>query len=522
MSLDKKFESSLSWQSINVVMQVILQLIFIAFMTRLLDRKDFGVLSIALVVVGFIEIFSQIGIGPALIQRKDLSKNQINGAFHISLILGVSFFILLFFISPSIAQFYGYEPLSGILRVIGFSFIISALSIVPKSLIIKKMQFKKLFVAAMAAMIIGNFGVGLTLAYLDYKIWAYVFALLAQNTVMSIFYWVQNPIKIERNWSFQETRSMLKYGIGSTLFNLFNYAASKIDVVLVGKYGSHMNNASAELSTTPMSEEMDVINRWTETGVYDRSVYLNSLPITVLGKLSDSVLFSGLSSIQDQIEKLKKTFLSGTYFISMLVIPSSIFLIFFSEELVLSFYSEKYIDVVPIVKVLFISIGLRSLIKLSDAVVRALDAVYQASIIKLIFFLCIGLGTFFMLDYGLTAVAWVIVFSVFIQYVLMTLLSMKLIEVKASQILKKMVPGIVLGIIVAVISIPFSLLNNFLDFSCFIELAIALVANFALLSIVAWKMPWLFGKGQDNILIFVLNKLPNWSFLEKIKSKLKL
>ena len=500
---------SFSWQSVNVVTQIVLQLGFIAIMARLLDPEDFGVLSIALVVVGFIEIFSQIGIGPALIQRKDLRPGQINGAFHISIILGLSFFALLYFTAPWIANLFEHEPLKDILRVIGLSFIISAVSIVPKSLIIKSLEFKKLFIAAVFAMVIGNFGVGVTLAYFDFKIWAYVYALLAQNLIMTIFYWVQHPVSISRKWRFNETRDMLRYGFGSTLFNFFNYAASKIDVIVVGRLGGDLNQNL---------ESSD--NRWANTGVYDRSVYLNSLPITVLGKLSDSVMFSGLSQIQDQKEKLQRTFLTGTYFISVLVIPASIFLILFAEEVVLSFYGKKFAAAVPVVQILFISVALRSLIKLCDAVVRALDAVYQSSLIKFFFFLLVGVGSYFGLENGLEGVAIAIVLAVFIQYILMHLLTMKLIGLSLIHAWGRMVPGVLLGIVVLLTSFPIRYLIDTVDLGPLVGLVVAICSQLFVLLILAWNMPWVFGKGKDNLLTFALQKLPNWSFLNPIKRKL--
>ena len=82
------FASSIRWQSVNVVTQVVLQLIFIVLLARLISKADFGLMSIALVVVGFVEIFAQIGIGPSLIQREKLAPQQIRAAFSFSVFLG--------------------------------------------------------------------------------------------------------------------------------------------------------------------------------------------------------------------------------------------------------------------------------------------------------------------------------------------------------------------------------------------------------------------------------------------------
>ena len=104
MAQRSTFASGFSWQSVNVLAQVILQLGFTAIMARQLTTQDFGIMSIVLVVMGFIEIFSQIGIGPALIQRKSLDAAKVNGAFFISVYLGIGFFALLFGLAPAIEE----------------------------------------------------------------------------------------------------------------------------------------------------------------------------------------------------------------------------------------------------------------------------------------------------------------------------------------------------------------------------------------------------------------------------------
>ena len=57
---EPKFGASLKWQSVNVTVQVVLQLVFIAALARLIPTDAFGIMAIALVVVGFIEIFAQV------------------------------------------------------------------------------------------------------------------------------------------------------------------------------------------------------------------------------------------------------------------------------------------------------------------------------------------------------------------------------------------------------------------------------------------------------------------------------
>ena len=65
--------ASLSWQSFNVLLQVVLQLVYIRILAGILAPEDFGVMALALIVVGVVEIFAQVGIGPSIVQFPQLT-----------------------------------------------------------------------------------------------------------------------------------------------------------------------------------------------------------------------------------------------------------------------------------------------------------------------------------------------------------------------------------------------------------------------------------------------------------------
>ena len=478
-----------------MVTQVVLQLVFIAVIARLIGTEAFGVIGVALAIVGFVEIFSQVGIGPAIIQRKELSQGQINGAFFISLFLGFIFSLVMYLVGPAIGRYYDYEPLGPILQVIGLSFFISAIAVVPKNLIIKKMAFKKLFIAAVIAMSIGNLGVGIGMAVSGYGVWAYVYALLVQNIIMTVCYWIQHPVKISSLTNWGGTLGMVRYGGGSTLFNIFNYAATKIDTLIVGKF-SDLNSVVEGGA-----------GKWSTTGIYDRSVWIMGLPITILGKLSDSVMFSGLSMLQDERAKLQRIFLGGSYFISILVVPGCAFMIVFTADIVFFLLGPQYIDAIPVVRILFFGVAIRSLIKMSDAVVRALDAVFHASLIKFLFLCLVTAGAYFGLNYGLEGVALAIVAAIVLQYFFITALSTKLLHITFGQVVRKMVPSVIIGGIVGLVSLALHPLMRTLELHCILVLCIAGVVNLLVIVGLARLAPWVFGKGDDNVVKLVRAKL---------------
>ena len=460
------FASSIRWQSINVVSQVVLQLIFIVLLARLISKADFGLMSIALVVVGFVEIFAQIGIGPSLIQRKDLSSEQIKAAFSFSVVLGCVFFLLTYAMAPSIGEWFDSMELASVLRWIALSFILSSLALIPRSLLIRNMQFKQLFFASGVSMVIGNLCIGLGLAYSGYGVWSYVAALLCQNALLGGMYWILRPADANGAWkagNWKKLGPMLSYGGRATLYNLLNYASSKVDTLLVGHHAQ--NSASWDAGANAGKD-----SGWTTTGLYDRSAYLMSLPVSVLGKLGDSVLFSGMSALQQDKTALQGVLKRALALIAWLTLPGSLALVWFAGDAAALLLGEPYAEAEPVVRVLFIGIAFRSMIKLADALIRAVDALKVAIIIKIIFLLGVGVSSWWALSngWGIVGVAWSVTGWTIIQFVCLGWWMLKAAEWKMTDALASILPGIkamiMAGICMALLSWS---MTNLLDASAF-------------------------------------------------------
>src|SRR5512147_2851372 len=69
------------WAFLGTGAQAILQLLVLIILARLLTPLDFGLVSAALIVVQFTSIFSQLGVGPAIVQRPALEDRHVRTAF---------------------------------------------------------------------------------------------------------------------------------------------------------------------------------------------------------------------------------------------------------------------------------------------------------------------------------------------------------------------------------------------------------------------------------------------------------
>ena len=462
---------AIRWQTLSVGVQIVLQLIFSAALARLLTPADFGVMAIALVVVGVVEMFAQIGIGPALVQRKDLSDTDIRTAFYTSALLGMLCFAGLFAAAPAIGSLYAEKTggttdvLVDVLRVVALSFVISGFTLVPRSLLIRRMAFDRLFRSSLAAMLLGNLVIGLGLAWAGSGVWAYVLALLSQNALLGVFNWYQAPHSLRGLPSVASLRSMLGYGARSTLFNLGNYAATKVDTLVVSLSSSSSSSLSLSLSSGAGA------GGWAATGIYDRAAYLYSLPITVLGKLSDNVLFSGMSSLQDRREALARTVRNGMQVLALVVVPSAVFLTAFAEDLTVVFLGPTFAASGPIAAILFAGLGFRALGKLGDATVRAMDLLVPAVVLKGAFVAAIAGGAWWALAHGagLTGVAWAVTLATVAQTLGMAVLVRKAVGSAAFAGGRPLVPGLVLGTVTGAVALA---LTGVLDGAPFARCAV--------------------------------------------------
>lgn len=503
MTDKKQITSGLSWNTLTVVLQVIIQIAYTGLLARLVSKDSFMLMGIVLGIMGFAEIFSQVGVGPALIQRKEVHQQHINGAFYTAVILGLGFTLLFIGLAPAIASWYELPELKPIVAVVSASFTISALAVVPRSMMMKNMRFKTMFKASMVSIVGGNLIVGLTLAWMGWNVWAYVWALFAQNLLMTLALWYFEPVKITGSWIWKYTRELIRYGAGSTLFNALNYLATKLDVLLVPKM---LRGANSEL----LPEQKAAAS------YYERANYAMTQPITVMGKLSDSVLFSGMSKLQDDDAKLRKLLKIATSVLALILLPVTAFIFFFADELINIWLSEAYTETAEILRILFAAVVFRSLSKLGDSLLRAKDAVYQGSWFKAIYVLLIAAGIYFTVEMGMNYVALAIVLATVVHYIMNMFICSKLVGLNVRDILSAWSPALVLGAISACCSWSMNIFNDHLGLNDFTIIILTLFVNASLLVITIRTFPSVLGNHETNPLLHLPDRLRKNKYVARI------
>lgn len=322
-SLSKQTFSSALWMFSSSGLQAVLRIAFNAILARLLSPSDFGVVAIATMITGFAELLVQMGVGPALVQTKNITDDHINTGFTFSVLSGFFMAFCFWLINPFIASFFNMPALTSILNVLLWIFPIKMVTKISNSIIQRELLFKKLAGVDVVSYLLGYGLVGITLAYLGYGFTALIWATLMQAAINSALMFYMQPHSVRLRIKVKLLKPLLSYGTNFTLANFFSYMALQADFFVVGKI---MGPAAL--------------------GFYNRAYNLMNNSTAVIGTVMNTVLFASFSRVQDD-KKRQESSLSKSYtLLFLLFLPISIFVIILAPELVGILLGNKWNTVI--------------------------------------------------------------------------------------------------------------------------------------------------------------------------------
>jgi O-antigen/teichoic acid export membrane protein len=473
-SLSAKTLKNLFYMSLGTGSQFILQFILLIVLSRLLSPKEFGIINAGLVIISFISIISLLGVGPAIIQREKLTESHIKTGFALSLWLNILLAVVVFLSSFSISRFFGIEELGIILRWMTIIFIFQGTSTVAESLMARNLNIKLL--AKVQFLTYFLYGLtGIILALKGYGVWSLVIANIVQFGTKSLILIIVQPHKKGITFNINAAKDLIYFGGGVSIAKIFNHIALQGDNFVVGKFIGPVG-----------------------LGLYSRAYQLMTVPVSLFGKVLDMVLFPSLSKVQNDNKKLTKVYKQGISLISLVALPFSVILIFYSTEIVSILFGTKWIDIVQPFSILAAGILFRASYKISDALIQAKGAIYQRAIRQIIYAAIILLGTWLGHFWGIVGVALGVLFALFVNYIMMAQLSIRLLNMKWQDFIKPQLPGIILG----ALTLSFTGLINVIDINYFSSEIIEMVLTILTVSILLLILVFIFPKvilGKEGI-----------------------
>jgi O-antigen/teichoic acid export membrane protein len=201
---------------------------------RILTPEDYGLMAMATVVIAFLMLVNELGLGAVIVQRESLDLDTVRTIFGITLIVNTLFFALLWLAAPLISGFFHEDRLTTIVRVLALQFVIAAFEIVPVAQLERNLDFKRKSLANLAANVAGG-AASLVLAYRGLGVWALVSGNLVLVTTRMVLLNIAAPFLHLPAFNVRAAANALAFGGLVTLERAMWFLYSQADVFVVGR-----------------------------------------------------------------------------------------------------------------------------------------------------------------------------------------------------------------------------------------------------------------------------------------------
>lgn len=338
MNLKKKAIGGVKWTTISTITLASVGLIKISILARYLDPSDFGLMALVTFVLGFMNLFMDMGLTSAILHKQNISQRQYSSLYWINIIFSILLFLVIFLISPFIAIFYEESELSELIQIMGYSILLSALGRQFKTIEEKHLNFKYVAIVDILGSLCGLV-VGILLAIWDYGVYSLVYAALIQYGISNLIFFTKGFIVrgMLFHFNFDEIKPFIRIGVYQVGGQVVNYFNRDLDILLIGKYfGS------------------DIL------GGYSLAKQLVQRPMQILNPVITRVASPVLALMQNNMSELKRNFLHFLNIVATANFTAYVLLAIFASPIVLVLYGEDFTDIVILVQLLSFYMFLRS------------------------------------------------------------------------------------------------------------------------------------------------------------------
>lgn len=393
-SLKNKAISGIKWSFIDNLANSGITFLVGIILARILSPSEFGVLGLIAVFIAISNSIVDGGFATALIRKPNASDKDYNTVFYSNLVIAIGLTIILIFASNQIALFFKEPVLRYITPVMSFVLIINAFTIIQRTILVKKIDFKTQAKISLIASI-GSGAIGIILAIYKFGVWSLVAQQISRQILLSFFLWFFSEWRPKITFSGESFKELFGFGSKILIANLINTFYQNIFFTIIGKLYSTQ-----------------------QLGKYTRAEQFNTIFTNNLTLVIQKVSFPMLSSIQNETERLTILFRKTLIYSSIITFSLVLWLAAVAKPLILTLIGSKWIDSVQYLQIMClygmiypiqtINLNMLNIKKRSDKILKL-------EVIKKIAFIPVFIvGYYFNLVYML----WAVVIYYYIEFIL--------------------------------------------------------------------------------------------------------
>ena len=339
MTIKKQAIQGVKWTTVSTIFLAVAQILKISVLTRFLNKSDFGLMAIVMLVLGFTNLFVNMGLSSAILHKQNITKNEYASLYWLNFLFSIIMFCVVLIITPLVANFYNQPELISLIPLMALTIVFSAFGRQFKVIEQKELNFKFISLVDIIGSVISLI-ISTILAYKGFGVYAIVYSVILLQVFSNTAFLLKGikRIGIKLHFIFTETIPFLKIGIYDVGGQIMNFFSGNLDVLIIGKFFGP-----------------DIL------GGYSLAKQLISRPAQIINPILTKVGAPVLAKFQDNIAELRKNYLKLLNIISSINFFIFLGLIVFAKYIVLVLYGQGFDDIVILVQILSVYMYFRSL-----------------------------------------------------------------------------------------------------------------------------------------------------------------
>jgi len=428
-SLDRSFVRGIAWQGgVKWMVQLVTWATTIV-VARILSPADYGLLSMSNVLLTFITLLSESGLGITVVRTRAITDEQVAQINSAAVLMGVACFAIACLVAVPVGRFYRAPELPAVIVAMSFALVVAGFRVVSGALLQRDLRFPRLAVIDGMQGLIQAFAT-LILAKLGFRYWSLVLGSLFGASIGTAVTVATRPYKF--SWPRRETlRPVFTFTREVLGARLLWYIYQDSDFVVAGR----------RLGRQAL-------------GVYSYAWTLASLPVDKITAMVGTVTSPVFAAVQDDHVALRRYFLTVTEGLATLTFPLTIGIALVASELVPVILGPKWTAVTLPLQALAAYASIRTITPIAGHALVVLGETKFG--VRLGIVDAIGLPTAFYIGshWGTTgiAIAWAIAHPILV-YIPSSIWLFRRLEVSWSSYVRALWPAIS-GCLVMTVAVP--------------------------------------------------------------------
>jgi O-antigen/teichoic acid export membrane protein len=480
------------WNYLGAIFRAVIQLLAQIVLARLLGPAEFGYYALCFMVVGVGYLFAELGLSAALVQNNSLTNNDIQRAWTVLLVSGLIVAGLLGTFAEHLAFLLGNPEAASYLRFASIPLFIQVVTSIALALLRKALDFKRIQLAQLTGMIIGQVFVGFTLALILHTAWAMLIAWLAQLLISWFLMFIKVRHTLIPRWPPSSNR-LSAFGIRVLTANVANWSIENIDNLIVARFFG----ARA-------------------LGFYSVSYNLVRYPTNHLVTALQAVLFPTTAAVQNDQYALRTTYLASLALVASATLPVFTSGAVLAKPLILVLYGTEWNEAIAIMQPLALAMPFHAITAVSGPLLWGMNRVGTESWLQWFVLFCF-IGTVLVFELTTSVqLAWIVFAMYFVRAGLLAISVSSLLKLQFRDISISFRGPLILGAVALGSSAATMMLGEALHPLSQIFLAVG--SECLLFLVIFWLVPsWVLAPSLARILRRFSSSLPH-QFALKIES----